>query len=68
MIKAEFFVDGEYRESREVTRDWLERAHATHENILLTDGNPYHVSDVELDASGTKARVALVPPRFTRGH
>jgi hypothetical protein len=66
VIKAEFFVDGEYRETREVTREWLERAQATHENVLLADGNPYHVGDIELDGSGSSARVELVPPRFTR--
>ena len=66
MIKAEFFVNGEHRETREVERDWLERARSTRENVLLADGNPYHVTDVKFDASGSSARVELAPPQFTR--
>ena len=66
MVKAEFFVNGEYRESREVEREWLERAQATHESVLLADGNPYYVAAVELDGSAGTARVELVPPEFTR--
>ena len=66
MVTAEFFVNGEHRETRKVERDWLERAQGTHENILLPDGNPYHVAAVHFDASGLTARVDLVPPEFTR--
>ena len=66
MVKAEFFVNGEHRETREVEREWLERARSTQENVLLPDGNPYIVADVQFGAAGTGARVELVPPQFQR--
>lgn len=67
MIKAEFFVNGEHRETREVERAWVERARSTRENVLLSDGNPYQVIGLDIDASGSSARVDLAPPEFTRG-
>lgn len=67
MVTAVFWVNGEARETREVEEDWLERAQASHENVLLADdGNPYHVLSVEYDASHRTARVELVPPEFAR--
>ena len=67
MLKAVFLVNGEVRETREVEEDWLERAEATHENVLLSDGNPYCVVSVELDAFQGVARVKLAAPEFQRG-
>ena len=66
MLRAEFFVNGEHRETREVEREWLERARSTRENVLLADGNPYEVADVQFAAEGDSARVELVPPQFQR--
>ena len=66
MVTAVFFVNGEERETREVAEDWLQRAHATHENVLLADGNPYCVVRVQYDAARSAARVELAPPEFAR--
>jgi hypothetical protein len=66
MISAHFIVNGEEREARGVTEEWLERAAATHENVLLHDGNTYIVKSVDRGADG-HARVELVPPQFARG-
>lgn len=52
---------------REVAEDWLERAAATHENVLLGDGNPYKVVGVVYDEQHGTARVDLAAPQFTRG-
>jgi hypothetical protein len=65
MITAHFIVDGEERETREVSEDWLRRAATEHENVLLQDGNTYLVKSVGV--SGGRARVELVPPQFARG-
>ena len=65
MITAHFIVDGEERETREVSEDWLRRAATEHENVLLHDGNNYLVKSVAV--SGHQARVELVPPQFARG-
>ena len=65
-MKAVFLVQGEARETREVEDDWLERAEATHENVLLADGNPYCVVSVEYDTFQGVARVELAPPEFQR--
>jgi hypothetical protein len=66
MIKAVFLVNGQQRETREVTEEWLERAEASHENVLLSDGNPYCVVRVEFDSVYGVARVELAPPEFAR--
>ena len=67
-VIAHFIVHGEEREQREVAEEWLRRAAETHENVLLSDGNPYRVERVELsrDGSQTHARVEVSAPQFTR--
>lgn len=65
MITAHFIVAGEEREAREVTAEWLERANAGHDNVLLHDGNTYIVASVQMN--GQHAQVELVPPQFARG-
>ena len=65
MIVAHFIVAGEEREVREVSREWLDRARETQENVLLRDGNNYLVRDVRID--GDRASVELVAPQFSRG-
>ena len=64
MITAHFVVAGEERETREVSEDWLRRASAEHENVLV-DGINYLVKSVSID--GSHARVELVAPQFSRG-
>jgi len=66
MVNAHFFVNGERRETREVEPEWLERVQKSHENVLLADGNPYHVVRVEYQPAGSAARVDLAPPEFAR--
>ena len=66
MVKAAFVVDGKEREVREVAEEWLEQAQATHENVLLADGNPYCVVRVEYEEGRGTARVELAAPQFTR--
>ena len=66
MITAHFMVEGEEREVREVEPAWLETAHASQENVLLTDGNTYRVRSIETRDDG-HARVELEAPRFARG-
>jgi hypothetical protein len=69
MVIAHFVVNGDERESREVPEQWLREAHANHENVLLGDGNPYEIVNVEYhgEAGRTHARVELAAPRFARG-
>ena len=64
-----FVVQGEERETRDVSEEWLSQACANHENILLKDGNTYCVSNVTYAATGPErqARVELVAPQFARG-
>ena len=66
---AHFVVRGEERETRDVSEEWLDRACANHENVLLTDGNTYCVSNVTYAGSGPQrhARVELEAPQFARG-
>jgi hypothetical protein len=66
MITAHFTVDGEEREVREVTEEWIARAAGTHENVLLHDGNTYIVKSVSIGTDG-HANVEVVPPQFARG-
>jgi hypothetical protein len=66
MIVAHFIVNGEERELRQVEEKWLHEASANHENVLLSDGNPYVVVDVYYTEDG-HARVDLAAPRFARG-
>ena len=66
MINAHFNVDGEEREVREVTEEWIARAAGIHENVLLHDGNTYIVKSVNLGTDG-HAQVELVPPQVARG-
>ena len=66
MIIAHFIVKGEERELRQVTEQWLHEACANHENVLLSDGNPYEIVDMHYTESG-HARVDLMAPRFARG-
>jgi hypothetical protein len=66
---AHFIVDGQERERRDVSEQWLANACANRENILLTDGNTYRISNVSYGGSGSDkhARVELVAPQFARG-
>ena len=66
MIVVHFIVNGEEREKREVPEEWLRRAWENRENVLLTDGNTYTVTDVHYTAEG-HAMVHAVAPRFARG-
>jgi hypothetical protein len=67
-VIAHFMSNGEEREEREVTQEWLRRAFETGENVLLADGNPYRIVSVELTREGarTHARVEVDAPQFTR--
>ena len=69
MVIAHFLVNGEERETREVPEQWLRDARANHENVLLSDGNPYEVLNVEYREHEGRmhARVEVVAPRFARG-
>lgn len=69
MVVADFIVNGERRETREVAEQWLERASKNHENVLLADGNVYEIVNVQCsERDGRRhARVELMPPRFARG-
>ena len=69
MVIAHFILNDELRETREVSRQWLQEARANRENVLLSDGNTYEIVDVRYSAQGpsTHARVAIVAPRFARG-
>jgi hypothetical protein len=66
---ARFLVDGEERETRDVSEAWLDDASTTHENVLLRDGNTYCVANVTYVGSGPgkHARVELHAPQFARG-
>ena len=63
---AHFFVNGEEFEVREVEDKWLLDAWASHENVLLKDGNPYQIVNVDF-AGKPHARVEVVAPRVAPG-
>ena len=69
MVIAHFILNDELRETREVSRQWLQEARANRENVLLSDGNTYEIVEVRYSQEGprTHARVAIVAPRFARG-
>ena len=68
MIVARFIVQGEERETREVDEQWLRDAWANRDNVLLSDGNPYRIVNVEyLDLPHKHARVEVAAPEFARG-
>ena len=69
MTLARFIVQGEERDSREVSDEWLHRASTNQENILLKDGNTYRIVAIDYVGTGAErhARVELVAPRFARG-
>ncbi len=66
---AHFIVDGEERETREVSEQWLAETSANRDNVLLKDGNTYRISNVTYAGTGTAkvARVELIAPQFARG-
>ena len=68
MIVAHFIVAGEEREVREVSEEWLRDAQANQDNVLLEDGNPYRICNVQMNGEAPKlhACVELVAPQFTR--
>lgn len=67
-ILARFIVNGEELETREVPEEWLRKAAANRENVLLRDGNTYWIRGVEYlkDSTRPSARVDLAPPEFAR--
>src|ERR1051325_5881598 len=69
MVIAHFMLNEELRETREVSGQWLQKACANRENVLLNDGNTYEIVDGRYREEGprTHARVAIVAPRFARG-
>jgi hypothetical protein len=68
-VLARVVVNGEERETREVSEKSLAEAATNRENVLLENGNPYRIVHVEFDraASQLSARVDLEAPRFARG-
>lgn len=65
MVTAHFYLEADELETREVEQKWLDDAWARRENVLLSNGNPYRIVNVEYD--GQRARVTVEAPQFTRG-
>jgi hypothetical protein len=65
MVTAHFYLAADELETRDVEREWLDRAWEGRENVLLSNGNPYRIVKVEYE--GLAARVTVEAPQFTRG-